>query len=67
MNYNKDKSGINFNSALETEAMNPETDMNKGFQNAIIANKSKTPPITYAQEPGKAPMLRNCGSSRYKK
>ena len=24
-------------------------------------------PITYKQEPGKGPMLRNCGSSRYKK
>jgi len=29
--------------------------------------KADEAPTTYKQEPGKAPMLRNCGSSRYNK
>jgi hypothetical protein len=65
MNY-KDKSGINFNAALEAEAMDPSTDMNDGFKEAILKNK-KTPPAPTTYDAGKAPMLKRCGSSRYKK
>ena len=64
MNY-KDKSGINFNAALEAEAMDPNTDMKDGFKEAILDNKAQPAPATYAA--GKAPMLKRCGSSRYKK
>ena len=58
MNY-KDKSGLNFNAGFEA--------LPQGVQDKIDPKgESDKAPVNYKQEPGKAPMLRNCGSSRYK-
>jgi hypothetical protein len=59
MNY-KNKSGINFNAGFEALPQDVQDKMDP-------QGKSDKAPTTYKQEPGKGPMLRNCGSSRYKK
>jgi hypothetical protein len=56
----KGGSGLNFNAGFEALPQDVQDKMDP-------QGKSDKAPVNYKQEPGKAPMLRNCGSSRYKK
>jgi hypothetical protein len=51
--------GLNFNAGFEALPQDVQDKMDP-------EGKSDKAPVNYKQEPGKAPMLRNCGSSRYK-